>query len=122
MARAQKLEDLEVWQKAHVLVLQVYETTRSFPDRERFELVAQMRSSAVSITANIAEGFARMHRREKVRFYNISQGSVSELRYYFILCRDLKYLPSPDGLLAQIESVSMMLNRLVSVIAEAIDR
>lgn len=74
-------EQLDVWQAAHALVLEIYRFSRILPSEERFGLVTQMRRAAVSIPANIAEGFKRHSAKEKVRFYNISQGSLEELKY-----------------------------------------
>jgi four helix bundle protein len=80
---------LEVWQEAHKLVLDVYQLTQGFPGDERFGLTTQMRRAAVSVPANIAEGFKRGGIQEKVRFYNISEGSLEELKYFLILSKDL---------------------------------
>jgi four helix bundle protein len=91
---AEKFQDLVVWQKAHQLVLRVYRLTSAYTKAEIFGLVSQMRRSAVSVPANIAEGFKRKGRSDKARVMNIAQGSLEELRYYFILSRDLEYLTS----------------------------
>jgi four helix bundle protein len=91
MARAQRFEDLIVWQKGHQLVLRVYRLTNDFPKTEVFGLAAQMRRAAVSVPANIAEGFKRRGRSDKARIMNIAQSSLEELRYYFILAADLGY-------------------------------
>ena len=82
---------LEVWKLAHRAVVDTYRITRVFPNEEKFGLTAQMRRAAVSIAANISEGFGRRQPRDKIRFYNMSQGSLEELRYYLILARDLGY-------------------------------
>ena len=76
---AQRFEDLIVWQKSHALTLRVYRTTRSFPKEELFGLSAQMRRAAVSVPANIAEGFSRYYPREFARFLKISRGSLAEV-------------------------------------------
>ena len=90
---ARRFEDLVFWQKSHALTLRVYRCTTSFPKHEIFGLSAQMRRAAVSVAANIAEGFSKRGRAEKARFMNTAHGSLEELRYYFILARDLEYLP-----------------------------
>src|SRR5205823_14128109 len=105
---ARSFRDLMVWQKAHELVLAVYRLTDSFPDREKFGLSHQMRRAAVSIPANIAEGFGKRSRAEKARFLNIAQGSVEEVRYYLILARDLGYANTAD-LLLDLAEVSRLL-------------
>ncbi len=88
---ARSFEDLLVWQKAHQFVLQVYAMTETFPKAEMFGLTSQLRRAAVSIAANIAEGFKKQSKLDKARFLNIAQGSIEECRYYLILARDLKY-------------------------------
>lgn len=92
-APAERFEDLVVWQKSHALTLRVYQLTKSFPKEELFGLTSQMRRAAVSVAANIAEGFSKRSRPDKARIMNISQASLEELRYYTILAKDLGYLP-----------------------------
>ena len=108
---------LDVWKIAHRITLAVYKTTRGFPDDERFGLTSQSRKAAVSIAANIAEGFGRRQPRDKMRFYNMSQGSLEELRYYFILAKDLGYAVIPASVLADAKELGAKLNRLIDVIA-----
>jgi four helix bundle protein len=107
MEKARKFEDLIVWQKAHALVLGLYRETSVFPKSEVYGLTSQMRRAAVSVPANIAEGFKKRGRSDKARFLNIAQAS-EETRYYLILARDLGYLQ--DGqLLPVLEEVSRLL-------------
>jgi four helix bundle protein len=89
--KAQTFQDLMVWQKAHQFVLAVYRLSQSFPTHEIYGLTSQIRRASVSIPANIAEGFKKKTPKEKVRFFNIAQGSLEEVRYYLILTRDLNY-------------------------------
>ncbi len=91
LKKANCFEDLIVWQKAHKFVLRTYRFTDQFPSNERFGLTSQLRRSAVSIAANIAEGFKKRSPKDKVRFLNIAQGSLEESRYYLILAKDLEY-------------------------------
>lgn len=88
---ARTFEDLVVWQKSHALALRVYRLTSGFPKQEMYGLVSQMRRAAVSVPANIAEGFKRRGRSDKARLLNMAQASLEELRYYFILATDLGY-------------------------------
>ncbi len=88
---SRSFEDLVVWQKAHEFVLAAYRMTQSFPRSEVYGLVSQFRRAAVSIAANIAEGFRKRGVADKLRFYNIAEGSMEECRYYLILARDLGY-------------------------------
>ena len=106
---AQSFRDLVVWQKAHQFVLSVYRLTESFPDREKFGLSHQMRRAAVSMPANIAEGFGKRSQAEKARFLNIAEGSLEECRYYLILAHDLGY-GQTDSLTVALEEVSRLLN------------
>ncbi|HEY0430278.1 MAG TPA: four helix bundle protein, partial [Pyrinomonadaceae bacterium] len=88
---ARNFQDLIVWQKAHHFVLGVYGVSKSFPREEIYGLTSQFRRAAISIPANIAEGFKKRGRADKVRFMNIAQGSLEECRYYLILASDLRY-------------------------------
>ena len=110
----ERFEQLEVWQKAHALVLKVYSTTPAMPSDQKYGLTSQMQKAAVSIPANIAEGFKRRSRPDKIHFYNMAQGSLEELRYYFILCRDLGYKVEYDVLAGQADEVSRMLYGLIA--------
>ncbi len=114
MERIVCFEQLQAWQEAHKLVLMVYRATKDFPGEERFGLVSQMRRAAVSVPANIAEGFKRRGVQEKMRFYNISEGSLEELKYYFILSKDLGYVSSNADWAAQSETVGRLLNGLIA--------
>ena len=95
-APARCFEDLIVWRKAHDFVLAVDGATAAFPRQETYGLVSQMRRAAVSIPANIAEGFRRRGRPDKVRFMNTAQGSLEETRYYLLLAHDLGYAETHD--------------------------
>lgn len=98
-----------VWQKAHQFVLSVYKGTNNFPKEEMYGLTSQFRRAAVSIPANIAEGFKKTGKPDKCRFMNIAHGSLEECRYYLILSRDLGYIDT-ENLMSQIEEVSKLLN------------
>jgi len=88
---AKTFRDLIVWQKAHQFVLAAYRLSESFPKPETYGLTSQLRRAAVSVPANIAEGFKKTGRADKARFMNIAQGSLEECRYYLILAADLGY-------------------------------
>ena len=85
-------KELIAWQKAHSFVLEVYNVTRNFPEWERYGLCSQFQRAAVSIAANIAEGYKKIGRADKLRLMNIAQGSLEECRYYIILSKDLGYI------------------------------
>ena len=101
--------DLQVWQKAHAWVLHVYRMSGKFPRDELFGLTSQLRRAAVSVPANIAEGFKRRGKADKARFFNISQGSLEECRYYLILASDLQYAQT-DRAIEAIDEISRMLD------------
>ncbi len=88
--------DLIAWQEGHALVILIYNLTKAFPKDETFSLISQMRRSATSITANIAEGFGRQSYKEKLQFYYISQGSLIELKNFMIISRDIGYINEID--------------------------
>jgi len=105
-------ENIIAWQKAHNFVLLTYRVTRHFPEDEKFGLTSQFRRAAVSIEANIAEGYKKLSKTDKLRFFNIAQGSLEECRDYHILSRDLGYINSVefDSLHQSIEETSRFLN------------
>ncbi|MCK9431890.1 MAG: four helix bundle protein [Candidatus Omnitrophica bacterium] len=109
-------EDLKVWQKSHELTLLVYKITKDFPGDEKFCLVSQMRRAAVSVSANIAEGFKRRGKKDKINFYNISQGSLTELYNYMILGKDLDYIDRRifEQIKPHFDQIGKMLNGLIS--------
>ncbi len=111
-------KDLIVWQKAHQMALAVYKFTRGFPDEEKFGLVSQMRRAAVSVPANVAEGFSRRGIRDKLNFYNIAQSSIAELEYFIILAQDLGYLKRDDKLKRDVDDIQKLLSALVRSIKE----
>jgi len=111
-------EDLLSWQRAHQFVMMVYKYTSLFPKEEVYGLTSQFRRAAVSIAANIAEGFKKKGNRDKCRFYNIAQGSLEECRYYIILSRDLKYGNNED-LKKLLEEASKLLESYTSMISKS---
>ena len=113
MTKLESFRDLEVWQKAHGFVLDIYRLTKTFPNDERYGLISQMRRAAVSVPANIAEGFKRRGWGDKARFYNIAEASLEEVKYYLILAKDLGYAADTVSLTQTAESVSQMLFRLI---------
>lgn len=112
--------DLLVWQKAHLFVLDVYKITKDFPVEERFGLCSQYQRAAISIPANIAEGYKKLGRADKLRFMNIAQGSLEESRYYTILSRDLSYINQEEynSLIMRLEETSKFLNSYIKGLVE----
>jgi four helix bundle protein len=112
---ARTFQDLVVWRKAHELVLAVYSFTATFTKEETYGLKLQMRRAAVSIPANIAEGFRRRGKADKARYMNMAEGSPEESRYYLILAKDLGY-GDTGSLTTLLEEVSRLLNAYASAI------
>lgn len=109
---SRSFKDVIAWQRAHSFVIEVYRTTRLFPKAETFGLCSQFQRAAVSIPANIAEGYRKTSKADKLRFLNIAQGSLEECRYYIILSRDLEYIDecAYDILNQRLEETSCLLN------------
>lgn len=107
--------DLITWQKGHQLVLLVYDVTGTFPKTETYALVDQMRRCVISITSNIAEGFSRKGKKEKIQFYYMALGSTTELQNQLIIARDLKYLSQIkfNEIMEQVIEVHKLINSLI---------
>lgn len=120
MAMTQNFKDVLAWKKAHEFVLIVYKATALFPNTERFGLCTQFQRAAVSIPANIAEGYRRDGIADKLRFYNIAQGSLEECRYYILLAKDLNYISNEVYSLMNnsIEDASRLLNAYYNGVKE----
>lgn len=105
-------EQLKVWQEAHLFVLEIYKITKLYPKEEIYGLTSQFKRASVSIPANIAEGYRKRGIKDKLKFYNISQGSADECMYYIILSRDLGYISNDvfERLYSQLDLVSRLLN------------
>ena len=94
--KIQSFTDLNVWREGHKLVLMVYKITRIFPREETYSLIDQMRRAVASITANIAEGFGRQTYKEKLQYYYVAQGSLTELKNFILIAKDVGYLNKND--------------------------
>jgi four helix bundle protein len=114
--KSRNFQDVETWKKAHKWVLEIYKLTEGFPKHELFGLTTQLRRAAVSVPANIAEGFKRQGKGDKIRFYNIAQASLEECRYYLILSNDLSYA-NTDDLADKLDEISRMLDSYIDAIA-----
>lgn len=107
-----KFTDLDAWKEGHKLVLLVYQSTKEFPKEEIFCLVSQMRRCAVSITSNIAEGFSRRSFKDKVHFYVMAQGSLTELQNQLLIARDIGYITLAK--FSQIAECSVVSHKILS--------
>jgi len=115
MEKTKSFKELVVWQKAHQLVLDVYALTKSFPKEELFGLTSQLRRSAVSVPANISEGYRKRTKPDKAKFMNIAQGSLDETLYYLILAKDLSYADT-TALQSNAEEVARILTAYLTTI------
>jgi len=116
-------KDLEVWKKAHEMVLKIYLIIAKFPDTEKYALSDQLKRAAYSIPANIVEGHSRKSSKEFVQYLYQARASLEELRYFLLLSNDLAYINS--GIYRELESdcseVSKMLNKLISSVKSKLD-
>lgn len=114
---------LKAWQEGHQLVLRIYEIAKAFPQEERYALGDQMRRAAVSITSNIAEGFSRQSKKEKVQFYAVANGSATEIQNQLLIARDVGYLSQEDfqEVADQTVTVRKLLNGLMTSIRNSVD-
>lgn len=118
--KTNNFEDLDVWKNAHQFVLAVYKLTNQFPKEELFGLTSQFRRAAISIPANIAEGYKKRGIKDKLRLYNISEGSGEECRYYLILSKDLGYISLGD--FEKYNSLLTSVSKQLSAYSNAIER
>ncbi len=108
----------KAWQFGYGLTLDVYKVTKAFPADERFGLISQMQRSSSSVPFNIAEGYARLSKKEKIQFYSIARGSLAELQTQLLLSKDLKYLTEAkfDELIDKSTITYKLLNALIKSI------
>ena len=113
-------KNIIAWQKAYEFVLLTYKATKKFPDFERFGLSSQFQRAAVSIAANIAEGYKKLSKADKLRRMNVAQGSLEECRFYVMLSKDLEYISETehDTLQYSLEGTSYYLNAYCKAIKE----
>ena len=111
--KSQSFRDVIVWQKAHAFTLALYRATEAFPKHELFALTSQLRRAAASIPSNFVEGFRKRTTPDKLRFYNIAQGSADECLYQLILAHDLNYTDT-SALQTDLEEVSRLLQGYIN--------
>lgn len=105
--------DLNAWREAHKLVIFIYQATKGFPKEELFGLTSQLRRAVVSITSNIAEGFSRSSYKEKVQFYSVALGSLTEVQNQLIVSKDVGYLGSNDFSKA-VDQITVVISKLIN--------
>lgn len=95
MEETQKIRsfiDLDAWKQSHQLVISIYQLTKNFPREETYSLTDQMKRCSVSISSNIAEGFSRRSKKEKIQFYYMAKGSLTELQNQLLVAKDVEYI------------------------------
>jgi len=112
MDKIKSFTDLITWQEGHRLVLLIYKATDNFPQKEVYALTSQMRRASVSITSNIAEGFSRNSSKEKIQFFYMALGSITELQNQLIIAKDLKYIN--EQTFNEIWNLSVVVNKLAN--------
>lgn len=110
--------NLIVWQKAHLLALDVYKVTKDFPSEEKFGMISQLRRAATSVPTNISEGCGHQSKREFVRYLQIASGSASETEYLILLSKDLNYI-SPEDYTKLFQLVTEIKKMLYSLIEKS---
>lgn len=113
--KTKNFKELIVWQRAHEFVLNIYDLTSNFPKEEIYGLIPQFRRAAISIAANIAEGYKKRSKKDKLRFLNIAEGSLEECQYYLVLSKDLKYGFNKE-ISIQLNEIGKMLTKYSKVI------
>jgi four helix bundle protein len=108
-----RYEDLEVWQYADEVMAKTYAVIVTLPEREKYNLMSQMRRSAMSIPCNIVEGFGRRHANDKIRFYETSYTSTQELKYQYHACKRLGYVKDPSDVVGKLDSICRMLKSMI---------
>ena len=114
-SKIKSFTDLIAWQEGHKLVLMIYNITKQFPKEEIFGLTNQLRRAVVSFTSNIAEGFSRQSYKDKIKFYYISLGSLTEVQNQLLIAKDIKYISQEDfnKTTEQTTKVSKIINGLI---------
>ena len=107
--------NLKVWEISHQLVLEIYDSNINFPSNEKYGIETQLKRAAVSVPANIAEGYKRQHDKELINFLSIAQGSLSEVEYYLIMIKDLGYIDESvfNKLISKVEVIDKMLESFI---------
>lgn len=109
--------DLNAWKQAHLLVLEIYTVTKLFPKEEQFSLIDQIRRAVISIVSNIAEGFSRESYKEKVQFYSIAKGSLTELQAQLLVARDLGYINTE--VFKKLAELTVIVSKLLSALIKS---
>lgn len=111
--------DLDAWRYAHELVVSIYRITKAFPKEETYSLIDQMKRSSVSISSNIAEGFSRHGKKEKIQFYYMAKGSLTELQNQLLVAKDVTYLSNDS--FQEIAQKTVTVHKLINGLIKSIN-
>lgn len=116
MGTIKSFEDLEVWQKGKTLTLRIYEIAAHFPKDEVYGITSQVKRAALSVPANVAEGFGRYHFLDKAKFYLNARGSLYELKSHLLIARELGFIRdgAADDSFELIDQLSLKINNLIN--------
>jgi four helix bundle protein len=120
MEKTRSFKELIVWQKSHNLVLEIYKITKQFPKEEIYALTSQIRRAAVSVAANVAEGYKKKTKANKLYFLNVSEGSLEEVKYYIVLSKDLAFITEKQS--DSLEALTEEIGRLITGYSNAISK
>ena len=115
-----KFYDLEIWKEVHRLSIEIYKLTEKFPQHEKYSVTDQLRRSATSVSANIAEGFGIYHYKDKIRFYYQARGSVGEVQNFVFLAKDLEYVDAKmsEKLVLDYEQLAKRINAFIKSVGK----
>ena len=120
MGNIKKFTDLNAWKEGHKLVLSIYKLTSDYPKKETFVLVSQMLRCTISITSNLAEGFGRQGKKEKIQFYYMAQASLVELQNQLIISKDVKYIS--EAVFENIWNQTIVVHKLITGLIKSIKK
>ena len=110
--------DMQVWRDSMEIAVEIFEISNSFPKKEDYSITSQIRRSATSISANIAEAYGRFHTKDKINFYYFARGSATETQSHLIYCKKVNYLNSEvvNQLVSELEGISKSLNKIIKTL------
>ncbi len=116
MGKIRTFEDLDVWRMGRDLTLKIYEIASHFPKDEAYGMTTQIKRAALSVPANISEGFGRFHFMDKAKFYLNARGSLYELKSHLLIAKELSFIHNDmaDGVFQEIDKLSLKLNNLIN--------
>ncbi|MFC1898399.1 four helix bundle protein [Candidatus Cloacimonadota bacterium] len=111
-------QEMPIWQESMKIAVKIHELSNHFPQKEDYGLTSQIRRSALSISANIAEAYGRYHIKDKINFYYFARGSATETQSHLIYCKEVKYINSEtaDQIINNLEEICKSLNKIIKTL------